>query len=194
MSEEEQETEEEENPMAKLFEALAEYQKKLEDGTIKNFPGGDLKETIEVEHIHVHAPLFNSSAFGKYGKFAFVKVRPCDEEKWPDGTYVGILLGDLPISWNFSYNTEIKKLMAQGHMNPCILVLDKKTGAPIDVVWGAGSWWGIIAGPEDLKDISDEDIENVWYVKAIKAMDERWSKQDAEARAEEDEDEPEEGQ
>jgi hypothetical protein len=41
------------------------------------------------------------------------------------------------------------------------------------VVWGYESWWGVIKGPEELKEITDEDIQNVWYVKAMKQMSER---------------------
>jgi len=41
------------------------------------------------------------------------------------------------------------------------------------VVMGWESWWGEIKSEEDLRQISDADIENVWYVKAIKALTEK---------------------
>mgnify|MGYP000282015848 FL=1 len=36
--------------------------------------------------------------------------------------------------------------------------------------FGAESWWSIIENPEELKDITDDDINSQWYVKALKAM------------------------
>lgn len=38
------------------------------------------------------------------------------------------------------------------------------------IIFGAESWWGIIESLEELKDITDDDINNIWYVKALKAM------------------------
>jgi len=35
---------------------------------------------------------------------------------------------------------------------------------------GCGSWWGAIDNEEDLKDITDSDIENVWYVQLLKKI------------------------
>lgn len=49
--------------------------------------------------------------------------------------------------------------------NPAIWVPDQNR-----IVWGMGSWWGIIEKEEDLKKITNQDIENVWYVKALKAL------------------------
>lgn len=34
------------------------------------------------------------------------------------------------------------------------------------------SWWALIKGPEHLKEITDGDIQSVWYVQALKAMTE----------------------
>ena len=49
--------------------------------------------------------------------------------------------------------------------NPAIYVFDLQR-----IIFGAESWWGIIENPEELKDITDDDINNIWYVKALKAM------------------------
>ena len=40
------------------------------------------------------------------------------------------------------------------------------------VVFGVESWWGEIKSVDDLKDITDADINSVWYVNALKAMTE----------------------
>ena len=51
------------------------------------------------------------------------------------------------------------------YTNPAIYVpvLDK-------IIWGYGSWWGPIKSEEHLKQITDEDIQNIWYVKALKQL------------------------
>ena len=38
---------------------------------------------------------------------------------------------------------------------------------------GAKSWWGVIKSIEEIKDITDDDISNVWYVKLAKALKEK---------------------
>ena len=38
------------------------------------------------------------------------------------------------------------------------------------IIFGMESWWGIIESPEELKDISDDDISNTWYVKLLQEM------------------------
>jgi hypothetical protein len=125
------------------------------------------KEPVIVDEIEIDARDFPKPSLGR--QFVFVSVRPCDTEKYPDGTYLGILLGDLPINWFAQYDKETKKISINGYGNPAILVLGKD-GIPLGIVYGAGSWWGEIKGPEDLEDITDEDIQNVWYVKALKVL------------------------
>lgn len=41
------------------------------------------------------------------------------------------------------------------------------------MVNGCGSWWGPVESEKDLEDITDNDIDNVWYVKAWKAMQDK---------------------
>lgn len=38
---------------------------------------------------------------------------------------------------------------------------------------GYESWWGFIKTVEDFQEITDEDISNVWYVKALKELSEQ---------------------
>jgi hypothetical protein len=49
--------------------------------------------------------------------------------------------------------------------NPAIFVFDLKK-----IVYGAESWWGMVESEDDLRDITDSTIDNVWYVKAMKEM------------------------
>lgn len=92
---------------------------------------------------------------------SWVSIRPCDSEK----TYLGVLLGDMHISTMHTYHLKTKELTASSHKNPAIYVPDLKR-----IVWGYESWWGVINSPEKLRKITDIDIENVWYVKALKEL------------------------
>jgi hypothetical protein len=69
-------------------------------------------------------------------------------------------------SW--SYNVETKKITVVMSTNPAIWVpsLNK-------IVWGSESWWGPITTPEQVREITDSDIESQWYVQALKASIER---------------------
>lgn len=88
-----------------------------------------------------------------------VAIRPCDGET----TYVGIHVGDLPLGIHVMLNKETGVLMAMpSHYNPAIVVPELGK-----VVMGCESWWGKIKTQEDLKQISDSDIRNIWYVRAI---------------------------
>ena len=40
-----------------------------------------------------------------------------------------------------------------------------------EVVYGCESWWAAIENEDDLKEISDLDINSIWYVKALKGID-----------------------
>lgn len=93
-----------------------------------------------------------------------VQVRPCDE-KYKSKTFLGILLGDLPLEIFITYNKESKELHISGYDNPAIFVPELR-----EIIWGCESWWGEIKNEEELRQISDDDIQNVWYVKMLKTM------------------------
>ena len=102
-------------------------------------------------------------------------VRPCDE-KYGKKTFLGILLGDLPIEVYATYNTQTKEIDISAMSNPAIFVPELK-----EIIWGCGSWWGEIENEEQLHQISDDDIQNVWYVKMLKSMQEKSKKDSTEA-------------
>lgn len=92
---------------------------------------------------------------------ALVKIRPCKYKN--KKTYLGILLDDsFPYEVTASYNSTTKELSSTFIYNPAIYI--SKTN---EIIFGAESWWGRIESKEDLKDISDEEINNLWYVKAL---------------------------
>ena len=49
--------------------------------------------------------------------------------------------------------------------NPAIFVPELK-----QIIYGCESWWGIIDDLNELKDITEEEIESVWYVRLLKEM------------------------
>lgn len=91
---------------------------------------------------------------------SFVSIRPVGDEK----TYLGIYVGDLATS--FAYRVEGNKfIMKRSNYNPAIFVPDLRK-----IVFGMESWWGEIQSEEQLRQITNEDIDNVWYVKALKQI------------------------
>jgi hypothetical protein len=96
---------------------------------------------------------------------SWVSVRPCGEE-YGGKTYLGIYLGDLAVN-PVIFLKEDQTLEVMMHQNPAMYVPDLK-----EVIWGMGSWWGRIDSPEGLRKITDADIENIWYVKALKELSE----------------------
>jgi hypothetical protein len=105
----------------------------------------------------------STELMGKTKRGDWVAVRPCGEE-YGDKTYLGIYLGDLPLGIQL-YAERDHTLSVLTHQNPAMYVPDLK-----EIIWGCGSWWHKIDKPEQLEEITDKDISNVWYVKALKEM------------------------
>lgn len=80
-----------------------------------------------------------------------------------DKTYLGFLLGDLPIGLYIRHSPETLELSCSTTGNPAIFAPELGK-----IIFGMESWWGRIKSEEELKDITDDDIENVWYVKMLK--------------------------
>jgi len=98
----------------------------------------------------------------RYRECQLVAVRPAGKKK----TYLGIYVGDLPLGAMVSYHTDSGVLsIDESHHNPAIVVPDLGR-----VVMGCESWWGRIKNNEEFKDITDKDIDSVWYVKMLKAL------------------------
>jgi hypothetical protein len=97
------------------------------------------------------------------GKFA--KIAPCGEEH-KGKTYLGLYLGDLPINSHVTHSHVTGELNVSFMTNPAIFVFDLNK-----IVYGMESWWGIIETENDLKEITEDTINNQWYVKALKSME-----------------------
>lgn len=100
-------------------------------------------------------------------KGKFVRIRPCNE-KYGNKTYLGIYLGELHTGSLVRHDPETKELHISSKLNPAIFVFELN-----EIIFGYESWWGIIKNEEQLKEISDIDIDNVWYVKALESLDKK---------------------
>ncbi len=95
----------------------------------------------------------------------FVSIRPCGKE-YDNKTFLGILLGDISRYVDAEFDEASGRLtISHSGYNPAILVpsLGK-------IILGCESWWGRIKSPDDLKQITNQDIEDVWYVQALKSL------------------------
>ena len=79
-------------------------------------------------------------------------------------TYLGVFLGELPTNSLVSHDKE-NKLTISHMMNPAMFVPELNK-----IVFGCESWWKCLESEEDFKEISDDDIDNIWYVKALKSL------------------------
>lgn len=82
-----------------------------------------------------------------------------------DKTYLGFLLDSVTSDFSMSYNRATKQLNAFVYNTPTIFVPELNR-----VVYGNESWWRRLKSENDLKDITDADINGQWYVAALRAM------------------------
>lgn len=99
-------------------------------------------------------PVFHAESVG-----SFVKVRVAGSSDEAQSTRLGILLGDLPMG--IAGRVGVLRLQ-WGAGNPAIWVPSLRR-----IVMGYESWWGEIESPEELRAISDADIESIPYVQAL---------------------------
>lgn len=92
------------------------------------------------------------------------EIKPCGEE-YKNKSYIGIYIGDLPIQILSSYDRTTGILKNSTMNNPAIFVPELKK-----IIYGCESWWREIETVEDFKGITDEDIDNTWYVKLLKSF------------------------
>lgn len=94
----------------------------------------------------------------------WVAIRPCAEE-CKGKTFLGVLLGSIAISTICEQEPDGGLLVSPCLHNPAIFVPDLNR-----VVFGYESWWGEIKNESDLRQITDADIEGVWYVRMLKEI------------------------
>lgn len=109
--------------------------------------------------------VYSKPNYGTDDHGVWVSVRLAGKEA-PQKTFLGIYIGDFARSMSCQLDPELGTLRIEpSFKNPMIFVPELK-----QIVFGSESWWGQIESPEDLKEITDETIGNVWYVQAAKEM------------------------
>lgn len=94
-----------------------------------------------------------------------VRVRPCGDE-YGGRTYLGIMLGEAALGTSMHLSDDDNAVqLKHTHYNPAMYVPELN-----DIIYGCGSWWSEIESEEDLRDITDERINNTWYVKLLKDL------------------------
>jgi len=96
---------------------------------------------------------------------SYVSVRPCGADNPENKTYLGIYLGAAPRGISAEQDGDNIVIMFKEYNNPVMYVPALKR-----IVWGYESWWGPIETPDDLKAITDEDINTTWYVSALRSI------------------------
>jgi hypothetical protein len=113
----------------------------------------------------VHVDTFTMTDMKK-ARGKFVKIRPCAKE-YGDKTYLGLYLGELPAYPSVSHNHKTQELTISTCNNPAIWVFDLNK-----IIFGYESFWGVIKDESELQDITDEQINSLWYIKALKQLEE----------------------
>lgn len=111
------------------------------------------------------APSYKPERYGKPQCGLLVMVRPVGQE-YGDKTFLGVLLGEMAVSQACSFDPASGVLKVDRCMfNPMIFIPENNA-----VVFGYESWWGVIKREDQLRQITDADIQSVWYVKALKQI------------------------
>lgn len=109
-----------------------------------------------------NADIKNVYSLHKVGRLC--EISPCGEE-YKGKSFLGIYLGDLPISIMSSYSRDTGILKNSAMTNPAIFVPELKK-----IIYGCSSWWRVIDKVDDFKGITKEEIENTWYVQLLKSF------------------------
>ena len=119
--------------------------------------GKNESNPIAIEKIDARPIEYNDSNCGK-----LARVRPC-KDNGENKTFLGFILGSLPVDIHSSLNNTTKVLTLSTTPNPAIFIpsLGK-------IIFGYESWWSEIESPEELKDIINDEIDSQWYVELLK--------------------------
>lgn len=125
--------------------------------------GSDIKYPLQIKGV-VFRKFRDSSPFNHVKPGNLVAIRPVADE-YGQKTYLGFYIGDMPVQHLYEFEKETQLLHIIPTGNPAIFVFDLGK-----VIYGYESWWGEIKDENQLREITDKDIENIWYVKALKQI------------------------
>lgn len=141
------------------FDKVKRKINKDECETCPNFKSKYIEFPIVVEEI-------------EYGDFepwnnniCLAKVRIASDKN--KRTWLALYLGNFPHMPYVNYSDKTKKLKFGMATNPCLYV-----PALGRIVWGDESWWSRIESKDDLKDITDSDIDSQWYMQLLDCLNE----------------------
>lgn len=127
----------------------------------ENFKSKYIEYPITVNKINLDKKY---EAYDSHKRGMLVAIRPYNKA-YNDKTYAGVYLGDMVYAPHITYNENTKEISVGGMRNPAIYVFELKK-----IIYGMESFWQPITSIDDIKDISDDDINNQFYVQMLKAM------------------------
>lgn len=137
---------------------------------------GSIPYPIEVTAAKITGLKYNQKSLGSRVTVGDpVSIRPVKSVDPEEKTYLGFYMGDIPCMGTIFYDPEDKDLKFMVRGNPGIFVPALKR-----MVFGFESWWGAIKDEKHLREITNEDIQNVWYVQALKWITEKKESEDKE--------------
>lgn len=147
--------------LANLLKAVSEEMEKYEN--VK-------PEELGIKNVKISPVYAPSSYDAKCGDY--VSVMLCSKELNPDEkSFLGVYIGEIGILHN---SLSFRREKSTGNidagfyagLNPAFFVPELNK-----VVFGCESYWSKIESPEHLRKITKDDINNVWYVQAMKYLD-----------------------
>jgi len=150
---------------AGLADFIGKFSKSLVQHKEKFITMEDIKFPIEVKDIKGYFERPKKGFMSSAEMGALVRIRPCGEE-YKDRTFLGIYIGDLPIDIVYEVEKEDGTLHVRTYNNCAFYVFELKK-----LIFGCESWWAELKDDADIdRMITDADIDNVPYVKVLKAM------------------------
>lgn len=150
---------EEKNPFAGLMATLSE---EMEKHRKRYSIMDEIQWPLEISGVLVRGNMHGTGRTDGCKVGQMVMVRMCDETK---ATHLGVYLGEFPMQLIHQFDKETKRLEVVPHLNPAMLV--PKLGR---IVWGCQSFWGPIESEDQLRQVTDAEISDIWYVKALKEL------------------------
>lgn len=149
-----------ENNIAIIMESLQKAIEKHEKAFVY---GHDIKYPLQIKGV-VFRKFQDRSSINLVRPGNLVAIRPVADE-YKQKTFLGFYIGDMPVKHLYEFEKETQLLHIIPTGNPAIFVFDLDK-----VIYGYESWWGKIKDEEQLRQITDKDIEDIWYVKALKQI------------------------
>ncbi len=150
---------EEKNPLADLMESVSKDLEELRKRYVTQF---EIVWPLEVSGMLVRGSMHGTGRTDNCKVGQMVMVRMCDATK---ATHLGVYLGEFPLELFHQFDKETKHIEVFPHLNPAMLV--PKLGR---IVWGCESFWGPIESEDQLRQVTDAEISDIWYVKALKEL------------------------